>query len=111
MRPGAEQLYCTSVDGWTSGSPVAAAQDRGRGAMLAIGMNGEPLPIEHGFPARLVTPGLYGYVSATKWVDRHRGDHLGRAAGVLAETRLEPRSADQDGIAHRLPPRVSQTVP
>ncbi|MEV4149187.1 molybdopterin-dependent oxidoreductase [Amycolatopsis sp. NPDC049691] len=68
VRPGAEQLYSSSVDGWTSGSPVAAALDRGRGAMLAIGMNGEPLPIEHGFPARLVIPGLYGYVSATKWV-------------------------------------------
>ncbi|MEA5366486.1 molybdopterin-dependent oxidoreductase [Amycolatopsis sp., V23-08] len=68
VKPGAEQLFCTSVDGWTSGTPVAAAQDRGRGAMLAIGMNGEPLPLEHGFPARLVTPGLFGYVSATKWV-------------------------------------------
>ncbi len=68
VRPGAEQLYSSSVDGWTSGSPVAAALDRTRGAMLAIGMNGEPLPIEHGFPARLVIPGLYGYVSATKWV-------------------------------------------
>ncbi|WP_290063282.1 molybdopterin-dependent oxidoreductase, partial [Amycolatopsis solani] len=68
VRSGAEQLFCTSVDGWTSGTPVAAATDRGRGAMLAIGMNGEPLPLEHGFPARLVTPGLYGYVSATKWV-------------------------------------------
>lgn len=68
VRPGAEQLFSSSVDGWTSGSPVAAALDRARGAMLAIGMNGEPLPIEHGFPARLVIPGLYGYVSATKWV-------------------------------------------
>ncbi|MFI5605679.1 molybdopterin-dependent oxidoreductase [Amycolatopsis sp. NPDC051903] len=68
VRPGAQQLFSTSVDGWTSGTPVAAAQDRGRGALLALGMNGEPLPLEHGFPARLVTPGLYGYVSATKWV-------------------------------------------
>jgi DMSO/TMAO reductase YedYZ molybdopterin-dependent catalytic subunit len=68
VKPGAEQLFCTSVDGWTSGTPVVAAQDRARGAMLAIGMNGEPLPLEHGFPARLVTPGLYGYVSATKWL-------------------------------------------
>ncbi|WP_410588131.1 molybdopterin-dependent oxidoreductase [Amycolatopsis sp. lyj-23] len=68
VRPGAEQLFSSSVDGWTSGSPVAAAVDRSRGAMLAIGMNGEPLPLEHGFPARLVIPGLYGYVSATKWV-------------------------------------------
>jgi hypothetical protein len=68
VRPGAEQLHSTSADGWTSGSPVTAAMDRERGAVLAIGMNGEPLPIEHGFPARLVIPGLYGYVSATKWV-------------------------------------------
>ncbi|MDT8915225.1 molybdopterin-dependent oxidoreductase [Amycolatopsis sp. PS_44_ISF1] len=68
VQPGAEQLFCSSVDGWTSGTPVAAAQERARGAMLAIGMNREPLPLEHGFPARLVTPGLYGYVSATKWI-------------------------------------------
>ncbi|NIH87689.1 molybdopterin-dependent oxidoreductase [Amycolatopsis granulosa] len=68
VQHGAEQLYASSVDGWTSGTPVAAVLDRGRGAMLALGMNGEPLPLEHGFPARLVTPGLYGYVSATKWV-------------------------------------------
>ncbi|HET6709915.1 molybdopterin-dependent oxidoreductase [Amycolatopsis sp.] len=68
VRPGAEQLFSSSVDGWTSGSPIAAARDSSRGAMLALGMNGEPLPIEHGFPARLVIPGLYGYVSATKWV-------------------------------------------
>ncbi|NKQ54658.1 molybdopterin-dependent oxidoreductase [Amycolatopsis sp. K13G38] len=65
VRPGAEQLFSSSVDGWTSGTPVAAALERG---MLALGMNGEPLPLEHGFPARLVVPGLYGYVSATKWV-------------------------------------------
>ncbi|KAA9155425.1 molybdopterin-dependent oxidoreductase [Amycolatopsis acidicola] len=68
VQPGAEQLFSSSVDGWTSGTPVSAALDRGRGAMLALGMNGEPLPLEHGFPARLVIPGLYGYVSATKWV-------------------------------------------
>lgn len=60
VRPGAEQLFCTSLDGWTSGTPAAAALDRDRGAMLAIGMNREPLPLEHGFPARLGTPGLYG---------------------------------------------------
>jgi len=68
ILPGAEQIFSTSVDGWTAGSPVVAALDPERGAMLAIGMNGEPLPVEHGFPARMVIPGLYGYVSATKWV-------------------------------------------
>jgi DMSO/TMAO reductase YedYZ molybdopterin-dependent catalytic subunit len=68
VRPDAEQLYSTSVDGYTAGTPVRDALDPERGAMLAIGMNGRPLPIEHGFPARMVIPGLYGYVSATKWV-------------------------------------------
>jgi DMSO/TMAO reductase YedYZ molybdopterin-dependent catalytic subunit len=56
-----------SVDDFTVGFPVEAAYD-GREAMIAVGMNGEPLPFEHGFPARLVVAGLYGYVSATKWL-------------------------------------------
>lgn len=67
VKPGADQLLSTSVDGYTAGTPVDTLLDD-RGAMLAIGMNGEPLPVEHGFPARMVVPGLYGYVSATKWV-------------------------------------------
>jgi DMSO/TMAO reductase YedYZ molybdopterin-dependent catalytic subunit len=69
VQAGAEQMYATSVDGWTCGTPANVALDPQRGAMLAIGMNGEPLPVEHGFPARIVIPGLYGYVSATKWVE------------------------------------------
>ncbi|MDL9935211.1 molybdopterin-dependent oxidoreductase [Gordonia sp. ABSL1-1] len=67
VRPGADMLLSTSADGWTCGTPVSTIID-GRDAMLAIGMNGEPLPIEHGYPIRQVIPGLYGYVSATKWV-------------------------------------------
>jgi DMSO/TMAO reductase YedYZ molybdopterin-dependent catalytic subunit len=67
VQPGADQLLSTSVDGYTAGTPVDTLLDD-RGAMLAIGMNGQPLPVEHGFPARMVVPGLYGYVSATKWV-------------------------------------------
>jgi DMSO/TMAO reductase YedYZ molybdopterin-dependent catalytic subunit len=67
IQPGADALLSTSVDGFTAGTPIAAVTD-GRDALVAIGMNGEPLPIVHGFPARLVVPGLYGYVSATKWV-------------------------------------------
>ena len=67
VQPGADALKSTSVDGFTVGTPLAAITD-GRDAMLAIAMNGEPLPAAHGFPARLVVPGLYGYVSATKWV-------------------------------------------
>jgi len=64
---GADQLLCTSVDGYTSGTPLQIVLD-GRDALLAVAMNGTALPIVHGFPARMVVPGLYGYVSATKWV-------------------------------------------
>jgi DMSO/TMAO reductase YedYZ molybdopterin-dependent catalytic subunit len=67
IRAGADQLLCTSTDGFTSGTPVQIVMD-GRDALLAVGMNGQPLPVAHGFPARLVVPGLYGYVSATKWI-------------------------------------------
>ncbi|TNC18747.1 oxidoreductase [Georgenia sp. 311] len=65
--PGADMVLSTSADGWTASTPLEVLTD-GRDAVLAVGMNGEPLPPEHGFPARLVVPGLYGYVSATKWV-------------------------------------------
>lgn len=64
---GADQVVSRSVDGYTAGTPTAALRD-GRDALLAVGMNGEPLPVEHGFPVRMVVPGLYGYVSATKWL-------------------------------------------
>jgi DMSO/TMAO reductase YedYZ molybdopterin-dependent catalytic subunit len=67
IHPDADMVLSTSIDGFTAGTPTEALTD-GRGAMLAIAMNDQPLPIEHGYPARLVVPGLYGYVSATKWV-------------------------------------------
>jgi DMSO/TMAO reductase YedYZ molybdopterin-dependent catalytic subunit len=67
VRDGATQVFVTSVDGFTAGFPTEAALD-GREALLAIGMNGQPLPARHGFPARLVVPGIYGYVSAVKWI-------------------------------------------
>jgi DMSO/TMAO reductase YedYZ molybdopterin-dependent catalytic subunit len=57
-----------SVDGWTASTPLEVLQDASRNSIFAVGMNGEPLPVEHGFPVRMVVPGLYGYVSATKWV-------------------------------------------
>ena len=68
VQLSATQVVGRSVDGWTAGFPTEAALD-GRAAMVAVAMNGEPLPTEHGFPARLVVPGLYGYVSATKWLE------------------------------------------
>nr|WP_203616137.1 molybdopterin-dependent oxidoreductase [Streptomyces sp. SID13726] len=64
----ADQLVARSVDGMTIGSPVEDLMD-GRDALLAVGMNGEPLPFAHGFPVRMVVPGLYGFVSACKWIE------------------------------------------
>jgi DMSO/TMAO reductase YedYZ molybdopterin-dependent catalytic subunit len=68
VRDGADAVLQTSKDGWNCGTPLAALTDPDRQAMLALAMNGKPLPIEHGFPVRMVVPGLYGYVSATKWL-------------------------------------------
>jgi DMSO/TMAO reductase YedYZ molybdopterin-dependent catalytic subunit len=65
----ADQILSTATDGFTISTPLAVALD-GRDAMVAVGMNGEPLPAEHGFPARLITPGLYGFVGATKWLSK-----------------------------------------
>ncbi|MFQ1000533.1 molybdopterin-dependent oxidoreductase [Modestobacter sp. SSW1-42] len=67
VQDGSDQLVCRSVDGMTIGAPTRSALDV-PDAMLAIGMNGEPLPVEHGFPVRMLIPGLYGYVSACKWI-------------------------------------------
>ncbi|WP_157438862.1 molybdopterin-dependent oxidoreductase [Aestuariimicrobium kwangyangense] len=66
--PGADMVLSRSADGWTAGTPLEALTDPHRQALLAVGMNGKPLPREHGYPVRMVVPGLYGYVSATKWV-------------------------------------------
>ena len=68
VQSGADMVLSTSEDGWTAGTPLAALTDPDRLALLAVGMNGEALPVEHGYPVRMVVPGLYGYVSATKWV-------------------------------------------
>ncbi len=65
---GADMVLSRSIDGFSAGTPLDVLQDDGTDALLAVGMNGQPLPIEHGFPVRMVVPGLFGYVSATKWV-------------------------------------------
>jgi DMSO/TMAO reductase YedYZ molybdopterin-dependent catalytic subunit len=67
IRAGATQLLCSSAEGFTSGTPVQTVMD-GRDALLAVAMNGTALPVAHGFPVRMVVPGLYGYVSACKWI-------------------------------------------
>ncbi|WP_148611607.1 molybdopterin-dependent oxidoreductase [Nocardioides rubriscoriae] len=66
-QPGADAVLQTSIDGWNCATPLDVLMD-GRKAMLAVAMNGEPLPRDHGYPVRTIVPGLYGYVSGTKWV-------------------------------------------
>ncbi|GAA4157685.1 molybdopterin-dependent oxidoreductase [Gryllotalpicola daejeonensis] len=68
VKEGADMVYSESFDGYTAATPLEAMTDPDRASLLAIGMDGQPLPFARGFPARLVVPGLYGYVSATKWV-------------------------------------------
>ena len=107
VQSGAQQVFSTSLDGWTCGFPVEIALD-GRDAMIALGMNGQPLPLEHGFPARLVVPGLYGYVSATKWLSKielNRWDDAegfwvprgwARDAPIKTQSRIDvPRDGDK----------------
>jgi DMSO/TMAO reductase YedYZ molybdopterin-dependent catalytic subunit len=109
VQPGATQIVGRSVDGWTAGFPTALAVD-GRPAMVALGMNGEPLPLAHGFPARLVVPGLYGYVSATKWlseielttIEAFDGYWVPRGWSKLGDVKLQSRIDT---------PRSNQTVP
>jgi DMSO/TMAO reductase YedYZ molybdopterin-dependent catalytic subunit len=106
IRAGAEQLLCTSVDGFTSGAPVQTVMD-GRDALLAMAMNGTALPVEHGFPVRMVVPGLYGYVSACKWItdinvttwaDRaywaQPGQGWAQQAPIKTESRIDVPSGD-----------------
>ena len=99
-----------SIDGFTAGTPLPVLQDD-RNAILAIGMNGEPLPEEHGFPVRMVVPGLYGYVSATKWVVELRGHPLrsrtsaywtdrgwGERGPIKIESRIDVAKRDGDEL-------------
>ncbi len=105
----ADQIVGRSVDGYTCGFPVSTLD--GRDAMIAVGMNGEPLPPEHGYPARLVVPGLYGYVSATKWLTEievttfDAFDHYWVPRGYSAEAPIKPQSRiDSPRGLDRIPP-------
>ncbi|PZS27789.1 MAG: molybdopterin-binding protein [Pseudonocardiales bacterium] len=116
MAPGADQVYTTSVDGWTCGTPTATLVDPVRQAMLVIGMNGEPLPIEHGFPVRMLVPGLYGFVSGTKWItdmevttfDAKRAYWLQRGWGQRAPIKTMSR-IDSPGSFERVSPNTPIT--
>jgi DMSO/TMAO reductase YedYZ molybdopterin-dependent catalytic subunit len=90
-HPGADMVLSRSTDGWTAGTPLEVLTDT-RDALLAVGMNGEPLPLEHGFPVRMIVPGLYGYVSATKWVTELKVTTFAQDAGYWT-----PRGWSQRG--------------
>ncbi|EUA52243.1 oxidoreductase molybdopterin binding domain protein [Mycobacterium xenopi 4042] len=90
VHADADMVLSTSIDGFTAGTPVEALTD-GRDALLAVGLNGQPLPIEHGYPARLVVPGLYGYVSATKWVVEMELTRFDRAEAYWTRQGWAPR--------------------
>lgn len=97
ITAGADQVMGRSVDGFTAGFPTTVLD--GRDAIVAVGMNGEVLPFEHGFPARLIVPGVYGYVSATKWLaaislttfEAEQGYWIPRGWDVLAPVKVASR--------------------
>ncbi|WP_022887641.1 molybdopterin-dependent oxidoreductase [Glaciibacter superstes] len=102
----ADMVLSRSQDGWTAGTPIEALTDD-RNAIIAVGMNGEPLPLEHGYPVRMVVPGLYGYVSATKWLveleltrfDRVTAYWTDRGWGEKGPVKLESRIDVPNGPA------------
>ena len=104
MQEGADAVLQTSDDGWTCGTPLSALTDD-RDAILAIAMNGEPLPIDHGFPVRTIVPGLYGYVSACKWVVEMKVTRFADISAYWTDTRLVGAGAGQDVVADRRPAR------
>jgi DMSO/TMAO reductase YedYZ molybdopterin-dependent catalytic subunit len=101
IRPGADQVLSTSSDGWTAGTPVDVLLEADRGALLAVGMNGEALPPEHGFPVRMVVPGLYGYVSATKWVTDLEVTTFGARQAYWLQRGWAEKAPDQDPVPDR----------
>ena len=104
MQAGADAVMQTSQDGWTCGTPLAALTDD-RNAMLAIAMNGKPLPVEHGFPVRMVVPGLYGYVSATKWLVDLEVTRFADFDAYWTQRGWSRAGPGQDRVAHRRAPR------
>ena len=103
IRPGADQVFSTSVDGWYTGTPTDVLLEPDRGALLAVGMNGEALPLEHGFPVRMVVPGLYGYVSATKWVVDIEATTFAAKQSYWLRAWLVAEGAHQDAEPDRSP--------
>ncbi len=108
VQPEASQLFSRSVDGMTIGTPVSAVTD-GRDALLAYAMNGAPLLPEHGFPVRMVVPGLYGYVSATKWVTDLELTTFERATGYWVQRGWAAQAPIRIGSRIDTPKPLSRT--
>ena len=100
IQPGADQIVMRDPGGMTIGVATDPVMD-GRASMLAVGMNGQPLPAAHGYPVRVVVPGLYGYVSATKWVVDMELTTFGAFDAYWVRQGWSQQAADQDRIAHR----------
>lgn len=109
VHADADMMLSTSIDGFTAGTPVEVLTD-GRDALLAVGLNGQPLPIDHGYPARLVVPGLYGYVSATKWVVEMELTRFDRAQAYWTRQGWAPRAPIKTESRIDVP-TAGQTVP
>jgi hypothetical protein len=114
VQAGATQLVGRSVDGWTAGMPVEWIMDPSREPMIALQMNGQPLPRIHGYPARLIVPGLYGYVSATKWLkelelttDDFNGYWVplgwAKDGPILTQSRIDVPGSGDHVVAGRVP--------
>ena len=101
VQAGATQLVGRSVDGWTAGMPTAWVMDPAREPMIAVKMNDEPLPPIHGYPARLIVPGLYGYVSATKWLAELELTTLEAFDGYWVPLGWAKEAPDPDPVADR----------
>ncbi len=101
VHAGATQIVGRSVDGFTVGFPTAWALDPAREPMIALGMNRVPLPAEHGYPARLIVPGLYGYVSATKWLSEIELTTREAFDAYWVQPGLGEGRPDPDAVAHR----------
>jgi DMSO/TMAO reductase YedYZ molybdopterin-dependent catalytic subunit len=114
VRGGVDQVLSTSTDGMTISTPITALTDD-RDAMVAVGIDGRPLPAERGFPARLLTPGLYGYVGATKWLTRLRATSYAereaywtkRGWAARAEVKTQSRIDTPRGLATYHPGRLA----
>ncbi|REJ06311.1 oxidoreductase [Microbacterium bovistercoris] len=106
----ADMVLSRSIDGFTASTPLEALTDPNRDAILAVAMNGEPLPLEHGFPVRMVVPGLYGYVSATKWLTELKVTTFAEDQAYWTPRGYSPRAPIK--LSSRIDtPRIDKAIP